>query len=340
MKFHKVPQVALVLVMLVGLFALPLQSVQAFTIPTFSIVSVDKDVSVTIETANFPANQTFTVRMGAFGTLGIGGTVVGTTDSGSGGSFQATYDIPAALKGSARIAIRMDSPEGFFSFNWFVNNSGTTATPTPVPTAVATSVPVAGIPTFSISSVVTDDTVTISTNNFPANKDFTVRIGKYGTLGVGGVVVATTASGSGGSFSATYDIPASLKGQTRLAIRMDSTTGGFFAFNWFWNSSSSTTTPPPTFVGIPTFSISSVSVDNTVTITTNNFPANKDFTVRMGAFGTAAIGGTIITTTNSGSGGSFSATYTIPDALKGSTRIAIRMDASGGFFAYNWFWNK
>jgi len=337
MKLHRFSQVAVALTLLVALFALPLQNVQAFTIPTFEILSVDKDVSVTIETANFPAHQTFTVRMGAFGTLGVGGTVVGTTDSGSGGTFQATYDIPDSLKGSARIAIRMDSPEGFFSFNWFVNNTGTT---TPTPTPGPTTTPFTGIPTFSISSVVTDSTVTIATNNFPANRDFTVRIGKFGTLGVGGVVVATTSSGSGGSFSATYNIPDSLKGLRRIAIRMDSTTGGFFAFNWFWNNTSTATTPPPAFVGIPTFSISSVVKDSTVTITTDNFPANKDFTVRMGAFGTKAIGGTVVATTNSGSGGTFTATYDIPASLQGSSRIAIRMDASGGFFAFNWFWNN
>ena len=52
-------------------------------IPTFSIVSVVPDTSVTIKTYNFPADDTFTVRMGAYGTLGIGGIVVTTTDSGS-----------------------------------------------------------------------------------------------------------------------------------------------------------------------------------------------------------------------------------------------------------------
>jgi len=51
--------------------------------------------------------------MGAYGTKAIDGEVVGTTNSGSGGSFDATYTIPDSLKGSARIAIRMDSPSGF-----------------------------------------------------------------------------------------------------------------------------------------------------------------------------------------------------------------------------------
>ena len=52
------------------------------SIPTFSIVSVVADTSVTIKTYNFPADQTFTVRMGAYGTLGVGGIIVTTTDSG------------------------------------------------------------------------------------------------------------------------------------------------------------------------------------------------------------------------------------------------------------------
>lgn len=325
MKF-RIFSLTVILVMLAGLLAVPLQNVQAFTIPTFSIVSVDPDVSVTIKTANFPAHQTFTVRMGVIGTKAIGGTVVGTTDSGEGGSFEATYDIPLSLQGARLIAIRMDSPQGFFSFNWFVNNT-TAVTPTPFK----------GIPTFSIVSVDEDVSVTIKTNNFPANKDFTVRMGKIGTKAIGGVVVDTINSGDGGSFEETFDIPASLHGLSRIAIRMDAS-GGFFAFNWFWNNTA-TVTPAPVFVGIPTFSISAVVKDSTVTIKTNNFPANKDFTVRMGKIGTKAIGGVVVATTNSGSGGTFTATYNIPDSLKGLKQIAIRMDASGGFFAFNWFWN-
>ena len=51
-------------------------------IPTFSITSVVEDETVTVQTYNFPASQTFAVRMGPFGTLGIGGTMVATVDSG------------------------------------------------------------------------------------------------------------------------------------------------------------------------------------------------------------------------------------------------------------------
>lgn len=91
-------------------------------IPTFSITGVVKDTTVTISTTNFPANTTFDVLMGAYGTLGIGGTKVGTQASGT-GAFTATYTIPANLKGAAQIAIRLQSTSGYYSFNWFFNNT-------------------------------------------------------------------------------------------------------------------------------------------------------------------------------------------------------------------------
>jgi hypothetical protein len=311
-----------------------------WTIPTFSIVSVATDSSVTIQTYNFPADRTFTVRMGVFGTAAIGGTVVGSTDSGNGGSFKATYKIPSNLKGLSRIAIRMDATSGgWFAYNWFYNH--TTGAATPQPTSVVTPFVT---PTFSIQSVDKDNSVTIKTYNFPANKTFTVRMGVFGTAAIGGTVVGSTDSGNGGTFKATYDIPSNLKGLSRIAIRMDATSGGWFAYNWFWNNTSGTVSPTVTpgavFTGIPTFSIQSVARNSKVTIKTNNFPANKTFTVRMGVFGTAAIGGTVVGSTDSGSGGSFTATYDIPSNLQGLSRIAIRMDSPDGFFAYNWFWNS
>lgn len=343
----------------------PAALAQAYSgFPTFSILSVVKDVSVTIQTNNLPPNQTFTVRMGPIGTKAIGGTVVGTTDSGAGGALKLTYNIPASLKGSAQIAIRMDSPAGYFAYNWFDNvtqgsTTGTvsptktpgTATPTKTPgTATPTKTPLGtaytGIPTFSIVSVVPDTSVTIKTNNFPAGKTFVVRMGAFGTKAIGGIEVAKTESGSGGAFEKTYNIPASLKGSARIAIRMDSTTGGYFAYNWFNNASTAVTTgtPAPTkipgYSGFPTFSISAVVEDASVTIKAKNVPPNQTFTVRMGAYGTRAVGGTVVGTKESGAGGEFEATYTIPAALKGAEKIAIRMDSPAGYFAFNWFWNN
>jgi hypothetical protein len=227
------------LVMLSGLtlpFAHTVQADQWGYVPTFSIVSAVADSSVTIQTANFPANEHFTVRMGLYGTLGINGVVVATTDSGGGGSFQATYTIPDSLKGQYLIAIRMDNDSGYYySYNWFYNNLAAISTP-----SGSSSAPVAytwnGVPTFSISSVVKDSTVVIHTNNFPPNEKFTVSMGNFGTYALNGVVVGTTDSGAGGSFEATYTIPDSLKGLGMIAIRMDNPTGYYYSYNWFYNN--------------------------------------------------------------------------------------------------------
>jgi hypothetical protein len=56
------------------------------------------------------------------------------------------------------------------------------------------------------------------------------------TQGVDGIVVTTIDSGSGGSFSKTFNIPAALAGEDRIAIRLQATTDGWYAYNWFYNN--------------------------------------------------------------------------------------------------------
>ena len=196
-------------------------------IPTISIVSVKEDDEVTIQTHNFPAGKEFSVLMGPMGTRGVGGTLVTKIDSGSGGSFSKTFDIPAGLKGKYQIAIRLQTANGhFYAYNWFYNNTASVVFPPGY----------TGIPTFTISSVVKDKTVTIKTNNFPKDIDFKVLMGKMGTRGIGGTYVETIDSGSGGSFAKTFAVPASLAGDYRIAIRLEAVTGGFYAYNWFYNN--------------------------------------------------------------------------------------------------------
>ncbi len=132
-------------------------------VPTFTIENVVVDGSVAILAQDFPANQDFVVTMGPIGTLGINGTPVAITNSGLFGAFSATYPIPANLIGARQIAVRLQSPQGYFSYNWFWNNL---AQPAPIP-----------IPTISIDAVVPDQTVTIRTHNFPPDMTFLVTMG-------------------------------------------------------------------------------------------------------------------------------------------------------------------
>ena len=205
--------------------------------PYFYISAVVSDQTVTIQAYNFPANDTFRVTMGYYGSYGIGGVVVGFTDTGKGGSFTATYSIPSTLTGQYRIAIRLQSPtSGYYAYNWFYNNTtGSSATPSPDPISTYT-----GYPYFFIDSVVGDQSVTINAYNFPGNDTFSVTMGPYGSFGIGGITVGSTATGTGGAFTTTYQIPDQLEGSYRIAIRLFSPTTGYFAYNWFYNN---TTTP-------------------------------------------------------------------------------------------------
>jgi len=203
-------------------------------------------------------------------------------------------------------------------------------------------------PTFSISEVKMDESVTILTNNMPANKNFNVLMGEIGTKGIDGIIVAALNSDKGGSFLATFPIPEQLKGRAQIAIRLEGTDNPYYAYNWFWNDAKNGTWPedyppaqPPTCAcNIPTFSIKSVVKGEDVTITTYNFPKNVEFTVLMGKMWTRGINGIEVATLKSGEGGSFEATFDIPAELANEERIAIRLEGTGGYYAYNWFWNN
>lgn len=233
----------------------------AQTVPTFTVTDVVRNTSVTIKTTDFPANRTWTVTMGAMGTRGVGGTVVGTLDSGASGNLTATFNIPASLANSSQIAIRLESSP-YYSYNWFYNYNTAPSTPAPTATPGPTVMPAptvtpgptatpaptntpapppptpvpgyAGTPSFMVCSVVRNSSVTIKTTNFPPNLTFTVLMGGMGTRGVGGYDAGTFNSGAGGTFSQTLTIPAALVNAYQIAIRAQS--GVYYAYNWFYNS--------------------------------------------------------------------------------------------------------
>ena len=202
-----------------------------------------------------------------------------------------------------------------------------------------------GYPTFGIVSVVKDSSVTIKTNNLPPNDSFQVRMGKMGTKGINGTIADSFSSGSGGTKTYTFNIPAGLQGLKQIAIRFDSTTGsGYFAYNWFYNSSTGggTSTPGGGYTGYPTFKIVAVVRNSSVTIKTNNLPPNDTFKVLMNKMGTKGVNGVQVDTFNSGEGGTKTLTFNIPGEMQGKRQIAIRIQSTtgSGYFAYNWFYNN
>lgn len=200
--------------------------------PTIYIRRVVRDNSVTFRAYNLPADDEFRVRMGRMGTRGVGGVIVGSFDTDDGGTMTLTFDIPSKFHGDARIAIRIESKtgSGYFAYNWFYNNTAGGGAGTGSDDGYS------GHPTIHILSVVRNKTVTVRIRNLPADDEFRVLMGRYGTRGVNGVRVASIDTEDGGNRTLTFDIPARFKGQARIAIRIESKTGsGYFAYNWFFN---------------------------------------------------------------------------------------------------------
>lgn len=214
-------------------------TVRADGVPTITILEVKVDEWVKIRANNLPKNTEFTARMDKMGNYAIGGTVVGTAKSGADGIFEATFNIPQSLKGLSRIALRIDSASGYYSYNWFDNK---TVTPTAQPTQSTT-----GKPYIEIVAVEKDKAVTVQAYRFPANQSFTVRVGPFKTFFKDYVVVDKINSGNGGSFKFTVTLPESVKGVDWITIRLDSPQKQY-AYNAFRNVSSGTVispTPPP-----------------------------------------------------------------------------------------------
>ena len=218
-------------------FAAQPASLDAFVIPTFVIKAVDRNDFVTIQTDNLHLNDTYNVTMGEMGTRGINGIHVGKVSTTTSGRITETFTIPDSLKGLSKIAIRLQSPTtGYYAYNWFYNadaNSNLIGSPVETPPSTGYS----GYPYFFITAVNKGTSVTIDEHNFPPNTTFNVRMNWMGTKGIAGAIVETVTTDASGNLSDTkYLIPDFLQGSYKIAIRLESPSTGYYAYNWFYNN--------------------------------------------------------------------------------------------------------
>lgn len=199
---------------------------------SYSVVKVDEDSTVKIRTNNFPSNVLFEVSIGRLSGNTYEWVKVADLDSDIGGSFGKTFDIPPQFSGTSQLILRIKQAKKNITVKqWFTNattNYGTGGIYLPPGYSV--------IPTIWIASVVRNTNVTIQSRNFPAGLQFDVFMGPMGTRGVNGYYVGTFDSGAGGSLLATFSIPAELMDHTRIAIRTQNLTTGYFSYNWFYNN--------------------------------------------------------------------------------------------------------
>ncbi len=320
------------IMILFGISSFLPNQVQALAIPTFDILGVTENEIVTIETQNFPANKTFEVRMGSFGTKGIDGILVETVDSAGGGQLVFTFEIPASMQGESMIAIRLESTSStHYAYNWFYNQTygthegGSTSTT---------------VPSVSIVSVKAGENITVKLYNFPSNETIQVLMDVFGDQAENGLEVESFDSAEGGTFTKTIAIPESLQNEYKIAVRLTSEDSNLSVYTWFINETGASG-GTGTVTNIPTISIIAVEAGDSVTIKTQNFPANKTFNILMGLIGSKGINGVSAGTLDSGGGGSLTETISIPDSLQNEYQIAIRLESSSsGHYAYNWFYNN
>ena len=89
--------------------------------PTFGIRGVVYNQTVTIQANDFPTAETYTVSMSRTDTNGVGAEEIATMETGDGGSYLVTFNIPESLYYVGSIAIRIDFPDGKYATNWFYN---------------------------------------------------------------------------------------------------------------------------------------------------------------------------------------------------------------------------
>lgn len=212
-------------------------------VPSLTFEKVEGEM-VTVRTGNFPPNQTFFVSMGSYASAGSGPSV-GTIVSGDGADSSHTFKIPSQIAHYGYILVRAQTNHlnPFYATAGFNNPSDVVVDkdpnqpnpkPDPEPEPDTKQVLWLGNPTLTACAVDGGKTVTVVANNLPTNLDYTVRMNIFGTLGLNGEVVGTISPGDNASTRLTFNIPASLAGHSRIAIRADA--GIYNAYEFFYNN--------------------------------------------------------------------------------------------------------
>jgi hypothetical protein len=222
------PRTFLALAVALGLILPMAAAAQAAATPSISVVWVKSD-SVRIRAYDFPAEHMFNVLMDKYGSQAVGGTVLAVTNSGAGGSFEETYPIPDALKNEPRLAIRLNTNDGYAAASWFWT-SGNVPSATPTPVSGASTAP-----GLQVVAVRMNSAITFRTYKLPSYQNFTVRIGPFNNFAHGSVVVGTFNSGAGGALTITVPLPDTLHNVSLAAIRLDSDQGRT-VYNSFTNA--------------------------------------------------------------------------------------------------------
>ena len=190
---------------------------------SFKVVGVKAKESVTIRTVNFPLRTQFVVLMDVIGRQGIGGQQVGEFNSADGGAIEKTFNIPASLRSEIIMALRIESSDGYYAYNWFFNEN----------MAYKPANPEKVKPELAFSDIQKNTSVHVSGQNLPANTTFSVRVGPYYTFYRDYVFTQDVVSDSAGKLDLNLDLPKNVKDSDYIMLRLDG--AGVYVYNNFQN---------------------------------------------------------------------------------------------------------
>lgn len=218
---------AALVLLLISVLALGLpQAGQAAPAPSilvkFEILSVKANESITIHTVDFPVRTKFVVRIGEAKQQAAKAAVVAEFNSEKGGAIEATYAIPAELKDKRILGIRIESPDGYYAYDWFFNNTYVYVTDKNQ------------TPELSFSGVKKDKSVTVEGKNLPANTLLGVRVGPYDNFYRSYATLDSVRSDENGKVKFELSLPKAAQGVENVTVRLDG--GGRYAINTFKNA--------------------------------------------------------------------------------------------------------
>ena len=215
--FHRILRAGLLLALLALPHPAPAQAAAPSGAVTlqFDIVEVRRDQTVAIRTVDFPMRTRFIVSMEVAG-KGTGPTVpapavIGVLETGPGGAVEAAFSIPETLRGQLILGLRLQSPDGYQAYRWFINED---MLPKPGDEK-------GGPPGLAFSEVKQGVSATVEARNLPANASFWVRLGPAENFYKNYAVGDRVTSGADGSARFTLSLPQSLRAAPYITVRLD-----------------------------------------------------------------------------------------------------------------------
>ena len=200
---------------------------------------------------------------------------------------------------------------------------------------------------ITVVEVVPHGLVKLKVENLPGGTEFTVRMGKAGSEGIGGGLVAHFDSGSGGTQEYWFEIHEIVRDNTFVDVRIDDLAGtyGFLTFNnsvAYPAGSTTVATPTPApatggpttpsgTTGSPNLQVVNSQKGGWVRVQFVGLPINKEFTVRIGMVGTRAAGiyGYVVAHFTTDSTGTQTGTFEVPFSLRNQGTLDFRAEATG-----------